>query len=102
MVSHNEQNSTNLWIGWVFNLTQPNPEYGQSQPTELPPTYGFVGHLAKPNLILELVCQNQQNSTNPWTGCAFCLAESNPEYGPSQSTELHRPMNWLGIYPHLI
>ncbi len=35
MVSHNQWDSTNPWIGWACSLTLPNPEYGQSQPTEL-------------------------------------------------------------------
>jgi hypothetical protein len=35
MVSYNQQNSTNPWIGWAFFRTQPNRGFGQLQPTEL-------------------------------------------------------------------
>jgi hypothetical protein len=44
-----------------------------------------------------MVNHNQQNSTNPWIGWAFILTKPNAEYGQSQATELHQPMDWLGL-----
>ncbi len=50
----------------TFALTLPNPEYGQSQPTERHPPMD-------------------------WLGCS--LTYPNPEYGQSQQTELHQHMD---------
>jgi hypothetical protein len=62
-----------------------------------PQTHGLVEHLAQPNLTLNTVSHNQQNSTNPWIGWAFSQTWNNPEYCQSQPTELHQPMDLLGI-----
>jgi hypothetical protein len=35
------------------------------------PTHGLVGHKAQPNLTLDGVSHNQQNSTNPRIGWAL-------------------------------
>jgi hypothetical protein len=40
MVSHNQDNSTNPWIGLAFSLTYPNPEYGPPHFND--ETYGDV------------------------------------------------------------
>jgi hypothetical protein len=41
----------------------------------------LVGHLAEPNLGLDMVSHNQQDCTNPWIGWAFSLTYPSPEYG---------------------
>jgi hypothetical protein len=43
MVRQTLQSSTTPWIGWVFNPTYPNPEYGQSDTAELRQPRDWLG-----------------------------------------------------------
>jgi hypothetical protein len=43
IVGHYQQNSSNLWIGWAFSLTLPNPECGQWQTAELHQPIAWLG-----------------------------------------------------------
>jgi hypothetical protein len=50
------------WLGIKPNLTQ--PWIGSVTINRMPPTHGLVGRWAYPNLTLDMVSHNQQNSTN--------------------------------------
>ncbi len=74
---------------------------GQSNTVKkTPPTHGLVGHLAEPNLTLEMVSQTEQKSTKPWINvpCA-------PGYGHSDRTKVRKHMDprhlAFGIWPCL-
>jgi hypothetical protein len=54
---------------------------------------------------LFFVCLKDQkhlvNYTSPRTGWSFSLTYPKDENGQSQPTEIHQPMDWLGIDPNL-
>ncbi len=85
----------NPWTGWAFGITELNPGYGQpdttglaghlawpnlrldmvSQTSGTPSTHGLAGHLTWPNLTLDLV--SQTSITPPTHGLAGHLASPN-------------------------
>jgi hypothetical protein len=56
MVSHNQQNSTNPWIGWVLSLTYSNLTLvmvGHNQPTN--PWVDWAGHVGLMLVVTDYV-----------------------------------------------